>query len=596
MPLARLAVHLWRCARSTQSTDAEVRSNESVRCIGFRYFGVGEFLERSACWESGWAAREIVRYAYLHVCTRLGRNGERVVVDCWVCYAAWMGHKIVGSNEKWGGSAGGWLGLVLAVANGCGGKAKDDTRETSAAGADASLDAGGSWANGDAAAGDGGTLGSVTHDSAGLGSGATTAGGNDTDGTNTASTTATTPPNDTTPTATSAATTSGAPLRPGWVPVESIAESLSNCSGKLEENNNWCSYQTLCGTVKLNSRCERDGDEWQCTCELGDNPRSYGLAGVEDVSACVASLAVCSPDRKPDPTPVCSVEVKQVSVDECKALEVCHTTAALDDGLTATVVDEYALNECAADPDTGNVYCQCLPTGGLLRVDDLPLDQTCGALVSACDAGLPASGEGLSCSAEDFIQRADYCSLVRECGEHMNLGEGHALIGPTPQQVACSDDAGCECLGTHTLSLNASGELDEDRCEIAEEFCHGGVTVSPAEAVSLVGIQTQGAASSCESSATASQWMSWDTEKSVQLTGPLGVDCTRDSDEWQCTCVSGSNSSPAFMASGANANAVCEDALELCAARGRMSATNAADYAARAAFEFLPESFDDADQ
>lgn len=509
------------------------------------------------------------------------------------CYAAWMRQGFRLGRSRGPKSVGCWLSVLLAVVAGCGGKSKEGTRETRVEDGDASLDGG-------LTSGDGGLQEAGGH---GYGSGGQSSGtnGSETRSGNTGVTTvntmpvATTSPVTTSPVTTGPAMTSGSPLRPDWVPVESVAESLSNCSGKLEQNNRWCSYQTLCGTVKLNSRCERDGVAWQCTCELGDSPRSYSLTGVEEGTPCVASLEVCSPDRKRDPSPVCDVEIERVSAEECQVLEVCRTTMELKDGHTATAVDKNPLNDCATDPDTGDVYCSCAKTGGYARVEGLPVEQTCEALVPACNAELSPGDDEKVCADADFVYREGYCSLTQECGVRMDLEGGYALFSPGPQQVACSQEEGCQCLGTHTLSLNASGELTEDRCDVAHEFCHGGVTASPVGEISVSEVETKGAEGSCLRFADISQWASWDTDKSVQLTSNIDVQCTRDGTGWQCSCKSGTNSSPVFSVTGTNANAVCDEAFTRCVTRAKLTGANAAVYVAGKAFEFLPESAVDGD-
>lgn len=299
-----------------------------------------------------------------------------------------------------------WIGarffvatVAVFAASACGGKSKDRTGETQNGSPDASVDAGDAGQQIEQSSLDASSLGTETSGD--------TANVNDSSHSETTTTATSTAPGSTTSTMTATengttATTdnSGTELRPDWVLIEPIAEGLSNCSAKLEKNDNFCVYSALCGTVSLASRCELQEDGWECTCERPwADDREYRLTGVQGTSACEASLVLCAPVAPREPTPVCDTEIDDISDDTCAASEHCRTTVPLGDGVTAHVVEKEGSSACSTTPADGTITCTCGDSNETATMYGLPLEEACKTLVPLCKAGLPAPNDTIEADA-----------------------------------------------------------------------------------------------------------------------------------------------------------------------------------------------------
>ena len=402
---------------------------------------------------------------------------------------------------------------------------------------------------------------------------------------------------------TDSTTDTGSTLKPGWVAIEPVAEGLSDCSADLQQNENWCSYPVDCAEASLTARCELRDDVWQCTCQNGSSPRrDYTLTGEMAATACEASIALCVPGQAPEPAAVCHIENESASSSRgtCVAAESFVTTIPLEDGVTAVVTAKSAYSECSGSTQEGVLRCGCRDTTGGAELHDVPVEEACEAVVPWCKTGFPVPDETweFTCLGDSAVNLydadpendIDECSIQRQCGRRTDVGSGYALFDQVTQSVSC-DGSRCSCDSNHALLVDASDDDDGARCVMVDEFCYGDVTAAPTGSISATNVEIDGDETACSGAATAEQWVSWDEQMSVGLTGDIWAFCDYQASlTWTCRCASSGFDSANFELEGPDFTAVCGGAMDRCIARARVIPTLNAKHPHRAQFEFLPES------
>lgn len=512
--------------------------------------------------------------------------------------------------------------LIVLLIGACGGDAKDRTRQTNNephTSADAARDAGPEGAVADASREDASQVNESSFDDGGGGTGsedttsgsasddATGAGSDETHSSTSTSDSTASPTDSTTSTrepttrAEDTSDSSGSTLQPDWVPIEPIAEGLSDCSANLQQNETWCSYPVNCGDSSLISRCVLTDDVWQCTCRNGSAPqREYTLAGEMATTPCEVSIALCVPNQAPEPAQVCEIANESLSVDYCAAVESCVTTIELNDNLTAVVTAKSAYSECSGEERGSMLNCRCSNRIGSADLYEVTVEEACKAVLPWCKTGFPVPDETweFACTDETVINPAasdtenevDRCIIQRECGRRLDVGQGFAVLEHALQSVEC-EGSSCTCDGDHHILVEPSGDSDAATCIMLDEFCYGDVTATPIGAISITNEQMEGDETSCSGAATAEQWVSWGEGAAVGLTGDIWTFCEpTDSLTWSCRCASSGSDSENFELQGSDSTQPCEGALDRCTARARVVPTLNTRHPHRARFEFLPES------
>jgi hypothetical protein len=375
------------------------------------------------------------------------------------------------------------------------------------------------------------------------------------------------------PTATSAAST--------WVEVESPLEGQSNCREQMTGMGSRRAYRLECEPDKLWVSCSlaaEDAVECYCVNETTGESHVYTLqSGTELETAARDGIAICNGSNAPAfSEPDCEATSSAYSYS-CIWQEVCTQTAELAGGLQATEQTLPYRIDCYGQSDEQS-WCTCPDTGLQVLIGGVDTAGACAAAVPVCREEVEPE-EAITCTAPSLYSSSYTCSSSQTCGRRANLGDAdqaYTLVAPLGYYGSLcdwvdEDTVNCSCSSPIHVSL--SGMLDaslNDACLVMDEICNSPLPLEASGALVCGSHVANAAGGSCTASASCEQAIG-DGSATLLARGQMYSDCEPDANGgWSCVCNGGGPDSQPESITAPNALRACLNAIDSCAARGRV--------------------------
>jgi hypothetical protein len=346
--------------------------------------------------------------------------------------------------------------------------------------------------------------------------------------------------------------------------------------GRTEDEES-CSIGVFCEGVPNLANCRRlSSDDWQCSCELANNDRTYEIAGAPGLKACAVAAGLCFEDELALGSEVCT-ESGESNDDACELDLTCGKPidVGFAPGVTASLMD-YGHGACWRTGTAQPFECTC-EHGGVTRDFGILTEDgslACRPLIEFCRQDIePTFDEPTVCIERDPSSSAESCDLHSTCATPMKLTDDVSLAELEPHYANCvatSSGSRCYCsTRTETFGFDIEESPSPTTCASSIANCADDVSISPLGDASCHATSQHAGTDFCEADLDCLQPASVD-ERAIVARGRLLVHCAQSAADqsWWCSCASNQDSTIfEFGETEASAWDVCSGAPARCLER-----------------------------
>jgi hypothetical protein len=340
----------------------------------------------------------------------------------------------------------------------------------------------------------------------------------------------------------------GAAGMPG-MPVLPLPEGCE-VRGRTEDEES-CSIGVFCEGVPNLANCRRlSSDDWQCSCELANNDRTYEIAGAPGLQACAVAAGLCFEDELVLGSEVCT-EGGESNDDACDLDLTCGKPIDIGfaPGVTASLMD-YGHGACWRTGTAQPFECTC-EHGGVTREFGILAEDgslACRPLIEFCRQDIePIFDEPTVCIERDPSSSAEVCDLHSTCATPMKLTDEVSLAELEPRYANCvatSSGSRCYCSDqTETFGFDVEAPPSATTCASSIANCAEDVSISPLGDASCHATSQLAGTDFCEADLDCLQPASVD-DRAIVARGRLLVHCAQSTvdQSWWCSCASNQDS------------------------------------------------------